>query len=50
MKNYVLGLEWIWTKEKFLNRKADMLEMYLDFQDDGVINRLKFKVGWLNGK
>jgi hypothetical protein len=44
MKNFSQGLEWIWSKDKFLNRKADMIEMLLDFQDDGTVNRDKFKV------
>lgn len=39
-----MGLEWIWSKEKFLDRKVDMTELYLDFKDDGVINKDKFKV------
>jgi hypothetical protein len=43
MKNFAQGLEWIWSKDKFLNRKADMTEMLLDFQDDGAVNREKFK-------
>lgn len=42
MKNFVSGLEWIWTKNKFMDRKVDMSELYLDFKDDGVINREKF--------
>jgi kinesin family protein 1 len=44
VKNFVSGLEWIWTKQKFLDRKIDMTEMYNDFIDDGIINRDKFKV------
>lgn len=43
MKNFALGLEWIWSREKFLDRKALMTEMYDDFRDDGKINRDKFK-------
>lgn len=42
VKNFALGLEWIWTKEKFLDRKVDMSEYYLDFKDDGEINKEKF--------
>ncbi len=44
VKNFALGLEWIWTKQKFLDRKVDITEIYNDFMDDGVINREKFKV------
>jgi hypothetical protein len=40
----VLKCEWIWSKNKFMDRKVDMTEIYLDFLDDGVINRDKFKV------
>lgn len=43
IKNFAVGLEWIWTKEKFLDRKADMMEMYQDYQEDKTINRPKFK-------
>lgn len=44
VKNFALGLEWIWTKDKFLDRKVDMVEIYNDYKDDGIINREKFKV------
>jgi hypothetical protein len=44
VKNFVYNAEWFWTKEKFLDRHADMTKMYEDFVDDGVINRDKFKV------
>ncbi len=44
VKNFALGLEWIWTKQKFLERKVDMIEIYADFLDDGIVNRDKFKV------
>lgn len=43
VKNFEKGLEWIWDKNKFMDRKADMTEYYLDFKDDGIINRDKFK-------
>ena len=43
VKNFQSGLEWIWTKEKFLNRKADFTEYYNDYKEDGVINKPKFK-------
>jgi len=44
VRNFTLGLEWIWTKEKFLDRKVDMTELFLDLKDDGIINKEKFKV------
>ena len=44
VKNFASGLEWIWTKNKFLDRKAEFTELYLDFKDDGVISAAKFKV------
>ncbi|CAF0775133.1 unnamed protein product [Brachionus calyciflorus] len=43
VKNFSTGLEWLWNKNKFLDRKADMTELYMDFMDDGVINKDKFK-------
>jgi kinesin family member 1 len=43
VENYKLGLEWIWNKPKFMDRKAQISEYYLDFKDDGIINRDKFK-------
>ena len=46
VKNFAQGLEWIWTKNKFLDRKADMTELYADLMDDGKINRDKFKVSF----
>ena len=44
-KNFVLGHEWIWPKNKFLDRKALFFELYMDYMDDGIINRQKFLVG-----
>lgn len=44
MKNLAIGCEWVWPKEKFLTRKIDITEMMDDFNDDGKINRDKFKV------
>lgn len=44
VRNFSLGLEWIWTKDKFLDRKVDMTELFLDLKDDGIINKEKFKV------
>ena len=42
-KNFELGMEWIWTKEKFLNRKIDMSEYFLDIKD-GTLDSKKFLV------
>jgi len=42
VKNFALGLEWVWTKEKFLDRKVEMSEYYLDFKDDGAVNTEKY--------
>jgi kinesin family protein 1 len=42
VKNFALGLEWIWTKEKFLNRKSDMTDFLLDFKEDGKIDKDKY--------
>ena len=44
VRNFPRNLEWIWTKNKFLDRKAEFTELYNDFKDDGVINTAKFKV------
>lgn len=44
MKHFAQGLEWAWTKEKFLDRKAEMSEYYLDFKDDLKIDLEKYKV------
>lgn len=43
VKNFAQGLEWIWTKEKFMDRKVDMAEFYLDFKDNGIIDNEKYK-------
>ncbi|CAF0775063.1 unnamed protein product [Brachionus calyciflorus] len=43
VKNFALGLEWIWTKEKFLNRKSEIVEIYNDLKDDQVIQQEKYK-------
>ena len=43
-----MDLEWIWPKNKFLDRKYEMNEMYLDFMDDGVINTEKYMVCVIN--
>ncbi len=43
VKNFVTGLEWVWEKNKFLDRKTLMSEYYADFKEDGQINSLKFK-------
>ena len=42
--NFLTGYEWIWTKEKFLDRKELMSFYYADFKDNGVIDNAKFKV------
>lgn len=44
MKNFALGLEWVWTKNKFLDRKVDMSEFWLDFKEDGKIDQQKYQV------
>ena len=44
VKNFQLGLEWMWERQKFIERKSQISEYYLDFKDDGVINTEKFKV------
>lgn len=44
MKNLSNNCEWVWPKEKFLQRKIDITEMLDDLKDDGKINREKFKV------
>ncbi len=43
MKHFAQGLEWTWTKEKFMARKADMNEFYLDFKEDNKIDLEKFQ-------
>jgi len=42
-KNLMSGLKWLWTKEKFHDRKQDMSEYYLDIKEDGKVDQLKFK-------
>ena len=37
------GLEWIWEKNKFLDRKTLMSEYYADFKNNGQIDSEKFK-------
>ena len=44
VKNFLTDLEWIWTKQKFLDRKADMAAFYTDIKTDGKIDNAKFKV------
>jgi hypothetical protein len=44
VKNFQLGLEWMWERQKFIERKSQISEYYLDFKDDGIINSEKFKV------
>ncbi len=44
VKNFALGLNWLWTKEKFMDRKLDMSEYYLDIKEDGKVDQNKFKV------
>jgi len=45
VKNFALGLHWLWTKEKFMDRKLDMSEYYLDVKEDGKVDQAKYKVG-----
>ncbi len=47
VKNFALGLEWVWTKNKFLDRKVDMIDYYLDFKEDGKIDKEKYQVSFL---
>ncbi len=42
VKNYLMNLEWIWPKNKFLDRKAEMAELFFDLRD-GAINSEKYK-------
>ena len=44
VKNFATGYEWLWPKNKFMDRKADFTGIYNDFMDDGIINQEKFKV------
>jgi len=37
-----MNLEWIWPKNKFLDRKAEMAELFFDLRD-GAINSEKYK-------
>ena len=43
VRNFATGYEWLWPKNKFLDRKADFTGIYNDFKDDGIINTEKFK-------
>jgi kinesin family protein 1 len=42
VKNYLMNLEWVWPKNKFLDRKTEMSELYFDLKD-GVANSEKYK-------
>lgn len=42
-KNFMTGLKWLWTKEKFNDRKQDMSEYFLDVKEDGKVDQEKFK-------
>ncbi len=44
VKNFGTGYEWVWTKQKFLDRKELMSTYYNDLKDNGVIDVAKFKV------
>lgn len=44
VKNCQTELEWIWTKEKFLNRRQEMTEYYNDWRDNNTIDLEKYKV------
>ena len=35
VKQLESGYEWFWTRQKFINRKYVMQEMYEDFEDGG---------------
>ena len=43
VKNFVMGLEWYWPKEKFLDRKADITEYYAEAKTSTSHNP-KYKV------
>jgi hypothetical protein len=39
----VSGLEWTWSKDKFLDRKTMMSEYYADFRENGQIDTIKYQ-------
>ena len=42
VKNYTTLYEWLWPKQRFLDRKADFTGIYNDFMDDGIINTERY--------
>lgn len=38
VKKFGTTLQWLWTSQKFIDRKSYMSEAYLDFKDDGKVN------------
>jgi hypothetical protein len=43
-KNFATGYQWVYSKEKFLDRKEEISQFYTDINDNGVINQEKYKV------
>ena len=41
VKNFSNGYEWQWSKEKFLDRKVLMSDLYTDMRDNGDIEKFK---------
>ena len=40
VKKFGTNIEWIWDKEKFIDRKCNMSEMYWDMKEDGKVSAL----------
>jgi hypothetical protein len=47
-KNFATGFQWVYSKEKFLDRKEEISQFYSDINDNGVINQEKYKVWFYN--
>lgn len=37
VRKFGTTLEWLWTAQKFIDMKAIMSELYLDFKEDGKV-------------
>ena len=37
-KNFASGYQWIWSKERFLDRKEEISQFYNDIRDNGAVD------------
>ena len=40
VKNFLTGNQWIWTKEKFLDRKEELSQYYSEVANNSVTNKV----------